>query len=227
MTRRIELDSPAGRLQGSRHRLGLRVETPDVLVRIDPRQKGPGQCQTGLELDRSLQGIARPQVILGVDKLVVNRSGPDTLPRVQLLDGPVLDFPQSGRGDDAVKVTHRRDDLLADVVLHFEDVAVGQGAVEGLRPDLVTAGGVDDLRRDSQPISRLADPSLEEKAHVELAADRLWVGGLTFVPDCLVATGDQQRAVAGQTVDDVLGDAVGKELLVGIAARMSERQHGD
>jgi hypothetical protein len=61
----------------------------------------------------------------------------------------------------------------------------------------------------------------------ELARDLLHIDGAAFVDERRVAGDDEQPADAGEPGDQVLGDAVGKVLLLGIAAHIDEWQDRD
>ncbi len=87
--------------------------------------------------------------------------------------------------------------------------------------------GPDQLDRDAHPAARFAHAAFEHIAHAQFLADLLDVDGLAFVGEGRVAGDHREGAPAGEHRDDVLGDAVGEELLLGIAAEICERQHGD
>jgi hypothetical protein len=60
-------------------------------------------------------------------------------------------------------------DLLGDLVLHGEDVF--EGAVVGLREEMVAVHAADQLRGDAHPVTRFPDAAFEDMRRAELAAD--------------------------------------------------------
>ena len=119
----------------------------------------------------------------------------------------------------------RGDDLLGDVVLDGEDVL--QLAVVFLGPDVLAGLGVDQLAGDADAPARRPDAALQHVAHAEFAGDLPHVHGFALVDEGRVAGDDEQPAQARERRDDVLGDAVGEVILLGIAAHVGEWQDGD
>src|SRR5262249_61084832 len=83
----------------------------------------------------------------------------------------------------------RADDLLHHLVLGCEDV--GEIAIEPLGPQMPTAAGIDELRRDAHTIAGLADAALEHEAHAEIPSDLLHFDRLALVDEAGVARDDE------------------------------------
>ena len=83
---------------------------------------------------------------------------------------------------------------------------------------------LDQLGRDPDPGAGLADAALEHVADAEVAADLLHPRGLGLVGHDRVARDHAQLLEAGQLGDQVLGQAVGEVVLLGVAAEVRERQ---
>ena len=86
---------------------------------------------------------------------------------------------------------------------------------------------VDQLRRNPHPVADLPDAALEDIAYAQLAADLFHIDRLPFVRERRVARDDEEPAQPRQRGDDVLGDAVGEVLLLGVSAHVDERKDGD
>ena len=76
-------------------------------------------------------------------------------------------------------------------------------------------------------VAGFADAAFEHIAHAEFAPDLPDVWRLALVGEARIARDHEQRRGTRQRRDDVLDDAVGEILLLGIAAHVLERQHGD
>jgi hypothetical protein len=111
------------------------------------------------------------------------------------------------------------------VVLNGEDV--GQLPIEPLRPEVPAGGRVDELRGDPDPAAGLADAALEDMTHAEALADLADIDVLALEGEGRVAGDDEKLRQLRQRGDDVLGNAVSEIFLLGIAAHVGERQHGD
>ncbi len=81
---------------------------------------------------------------------------------------------------------------------------------------MVARGRVDQLGGNAHPVGRLAHASLEHVLDAELARDPLHVDCLALVGERRVARDDEEPAEARQRGDNVLGDAVGEVLLLGV-----------
>ena len=117
------------------------------------------------------------------------------------------------------------DDPLRDAVLQLEHF--GQAALEPVGPDVVSRRRFDQLAGDAHPPARLADAALQDVADAEVASDLFDVRGAPFVFEARVAGDDEEPARPRQGGDDVLGHAVGKVILFGIAAHVGEWQDGE
>jgi hypothetical protein len=94
-------------------------------------------------------------------------------------------------------------DGARDLVLDGEDVL--QLAVEGLRPELVAVGDVDQLDVDPDPVADLPDAALEHRADTELVADLANVDLLALKGEAGGAGRHLHVGQLGEGVDDVLG----------------------
>ena len=120
---------------------------------------------------------------------------------------------------------HRVDDARGDLVLDGEDV---DGLpVEPLRPELVAARDVGELRRDAQPDAGRAYAALEHVAHAERTGDG---GQVVAVPPRTERRGagrDADPVDPHQRVHDLLGHTFAEILLVLRRAHVGERQDRD
>src|SRR6516164_9324816 len=112
-----------------------------------------------------------------------------------------------------------------DLVLQFEQV--GQIAVASLGHDVMAGIGLDQLRRDPYPTARFAHATLDDVAHPQFLSDLPNVNGPALVGEGRGARDYREGAPACEQRDDVLGDTVGKEFLLRVAAHIGERQHRD
>ena len=119
----------------------------------------------------------------------------------------------------------RADDALGHPVLQLEDVL--ERAVEAVGPEMGAGRRIDELAGDAHAVRGLAHAAFEHVAHAELAADLPHVDGAALVGEARIAGDHEQPANARQRGDDVLDHAVGEILLLGVAAHVLERQHGD
>src|SRR5262245_7996789 len=86
---------------------------------------------------------------------------------------------------------------------------------------------INELGADAQPLALTAYAPLEDVADAKLATNPADVGTLALVLKGRVARDDEQPANARKARDQVLGDAVGEVLLIGVATHVDERQHCD
>jgi len=100
-------------------------------------------------------------------------------------------------------------------------------AVVALRPDVGLRLAVDELDRNAHAIGGLPHAALDHIVDAELPGDATCCDLFPLVHEDRVAGDDEEIVEAGHFGDDVLGQAVGKEFLVRIAAHVHERQHGD
>ncbi len=176
----------------------------------------------GVERDRALEHLQRRGVVLAGRAMVQDLAGEHALVgrhvvgRLALgaIVGRRLDPPGQGR-----------DDRRGHLVLDREDVL--ELAVVALGPDVPVGLGVDQLHGDAHPVAGLAHAALDHVLDAELRGDVLDPHRLALVHEGGVARDHEQVPKARQRGDDVLGQAVGEELLLGIAAHVDERQDRD
>ena len=118
-----------------------------------------------------------------------------------------------------------RGDGLRDLILHREDVR--HLAVVALRPEMKTIGDLDELRRDSDAVARLANTPLENMLDVEPPADLSEFDVLSPEEEGGRAAGDLHAGYVGQHIDDLLGQTVAEILVLLVRAHVGERQYGD
>ncbi len=109
--------------------------------------------------------------------------------------------------------------------LNREDVL--EIAVVALGPDMVAAFGLDELGGDAHPVPGLAHAALDDVIDTQLAPDLADIDRLALEGERRVAGDHEQRAEAREFSNNVLGDAVGEVLLLGVARHVVEGQHGD
>jgi hypothetical protein len=146
-------------------------------------------------------------------KVVVGAEAPGRFP-LRAVD---LGLLQRGRD--------RAHDARGHLVLQIEYV-LGR-TIETVCPEVGRAGRVDQLPGDPHSICRLAHAAFEQIADAELATDLPDIDGTSLVSEGRVAGDHEQRSEARQGGRDLLDDAVGEILLLGIAAQVLERQHDD
>src|SRR6516164_1999035 len=86
---------------------------------------------------------------------------------------------------------------------------------------------VDQLRRYPYSTSRLPDRAFEDVAYTQLPTDLRHVDRPALVGEAGVAGDDKEPADPAERSDDLLDHASGKVFLLGIAAHVLERQHGN
>ncbi|MNH13329.1 hypothetical protein D3C79_728970 [compost metagenome] len=89
------------------------------------------------------------------------------------------------------------------------------------------AAGINQLAGDTHLVAGLAHAAFKHVAHTQLLADTLHVHRPALVGKTGVAGDDEQPAQARQGSNDVFDHAVGEVVLLGVAAEVVERQHGD
>src|SRR5690348_4794339 len=119
----------------------------------------------------------------------------------------------------------RLDDRRRDFVLNSENVF--EVAVEALRPDMLAADSVDELRVDPHTPARLPHAAFKNVGDPELLSEIADVHRLTLEGECGVAGDNAQRRDFRQIGRDVFADAVAEIFLLGIAAHVLKRQYAD
>ena len=92
---------------------------------------------------------------------------------------------------------------------------------------MLVTGRLDQLRGNAHPITGLAHTAFQHIAYAQLLADLAHIGGLAFVGEAGIARHHAEFLKACQFGDQVLGQAVGEIILLGITAHIFERQHRD
>jgi hypothetical protein len=110
-----------------------------------------------------------------------------------------------------------------DFVLQGEKIA--HVAVEPLRPQMRVGLGINELRVDADLFIRPLNASFEYISHAQLAANLLCVDRFVPVGERGIARDHEHVLDPRQIGRQILGDPVGKVLLVGVVAEIGERQH--
>ena len=130
-----------------------------------------------------------------------------------------FDFGASHAGFDCRDSAQGYLVLQCKYVVHRTVVALGPDMSAGLR--------VDQLGCDPHAAGRFAHAAFEHVAHAELMADLLDVYGSALVGKGRISRDDKKPFESRKPGDDILDHAIGKIFLLGIAAHILERQHGD
>src|SRR5215472_12018358 len=162
-----------------------------------------GQGEARIEGDRAFEQLAgQPIVVGGVAANMFDAAQQAFIGRQTLralargtLDLRLLDPASEGGHDRA-----------GDLVLDLEQLA--DVAIVAFGPDMIARRGIDQLRRDAQPLDRFADAALDHISDAELAAETLHVDILTAVLKGRVPGDYEELTEPRQLGDDVLGDAV-------------------
>ena len=117
------------------------------------------------------------------------------------------------------------DHAARDLVLHGEDVV--ELAVVPFRPELVAAGGVDELCGDTEARAGGAHAALEHGGDTELATDFADVTRVPLELEGQSARGNPHALERGERGDQLLGHALAEVVLVLARAEVAERQHGN
>ena len=112
-----------------------------------------------------------------------------------------------------------------DLVLNREDVS--HFAIVPLGPEMVAVGDVDELCGDANPPAGAPHATLEHRGDVELLTDAAEIEVLALEGEGRCPRRHAQAGQLGQGVDDLLGDAIGEILVLGVAADVGEGQHGN
>jgi hypothetical protein len=81
---------------------------------------------------------------------------------------------------------------------------------------------VDQLRGDANTAARLAHATLDNVLDAKLLGDLLHIDRLAFVSEHGIARDHEQLAETRQLSENVLGDAVGKEFLLGLSTHIDK-----
>src|SRR5207248_3458129 len=115
---------------------------------------------------------------------------------------------------------NRNCDRLGDLVLHRENLS--EVAVVALGPDMISGLGLNKLRGHPDAVAGFPEAAFENIPDTEFASDLLHIDGAVLVGEAGITGDHEQRWVAGQGGDDVLGDPISDEILLRIAAHVLE-----
>src|SRR5262249_953740 len=94
-------------------------------------------------------------------------------------------------------------------------------------PDMITCGGVNELRRDADAISALAHATFQNVTHAKLARSAFHVDGLALVCEGRVARHHKEPPQFRKAGDDIFGNAIGKMLRFRVAAHVDKWERRD
>src|SRR6516165_4068316 len=107
------------------------------------------------------------------------------------------------------------DYLLRDLILELKNIL--QRAVKAICPYVGSTRSVDQLSRNSQSTSGLADAAFQYISNTQFATHAFYVNRFTLVTERRVPSDDEQRFEPRQRRDDFLDHPIRKILLLGIA----------
>ena len=108
-----------------------------------------------------------------------------------------------------------------DLVLNFKNIS--DFAVEALSPDVIAAfPRIDELDINPQTLVRPPGAAFENIFDAQIAGDLTNVRGLALVGEGRVPGDDEEAGHIRQIRDDVLGQPVSEELLLGIALMLTK-----
>src|SRR5215475_449795 len=122
------------------------------------------------------------------------------------------------RGEDS-------NDRAHNLILHSKDII--DLAIVVLGPAVSACPSIDQLGGDAYAIATPPHTSFQHIAHSEFAADLADIRRFTLVLKAGIARDHEQLADARQLGDEILYDAVGEILLLGITAQVGEGENGD
>jgi hypothetical protein len=184
------------------------------------RASAVAKCR--VERHRALEQPPCLDVVLAREPVAVLQAELIEAPRLEVL-GAAL--PRA-LGLGTIEVAHEgRRDGGADLVLEGEQVR--DLAIIGLGPDVLAGGCVDQLRRDADAIAGAAHAAFHHVTSAELGAHPLQVAVAAAVLEARVARDHREGAPGGEPRDQIFGEAVGEEGLLGVGREVVERQHRD
>src|SRR5712671_4657341 len=116
-------------------------------------------------------------------------------------------------------------DTDRDLVLEVKNVI--ERTVEVVSPEMRTPSGLDQLCSNAHALAGLAHGAFQDVAYAQLPADLLHVYSPPFVSEARIAGDNEEPADARKRSDDLLDHSVAEIFLLGVAAHVLERQHGD
>ena len=117
------------------------------------------------------------------------------------------------------------DDGLHEITLKSENFLVFPLMPFG--PNMGGAGDIDKLGVDANTVAGLLNAALQSIANIQLLPDLFYIHCLALIEKNGVAGDNQQIIVTRQIGNDVVGNAVAEILLLGITAKILERQNGN
>src|SRR5262245_39740920 len=111
-----------------------------------------------------------------------------------------------------------RDDGAGHLVLDREDIL--ELPIVALGPAMCAGQGIDELHRDTNPITTAANASFQDVTHAEFSAHLPHVDRLALVLEGGVAGDDKELRKPRQLRNDVFDDTIREILLLGIAAHV-------
>ena len=118
-----------------------------------------------------------------------------------------------------------RSDRCCDLVLYLKYIL--ELTVVLFCPDLLSAFGFHQLRRDADARSDPADAALDNVVHAEVVPDPAHVAAVSLEGKRRTASDNEERAVLGERCNDVFCYAVRKVLLLGITAEIVKWKNCD
>src|ERR1700731_290421 len=100
-----------------------------------------------------------------------------------------------------------------------------QSPVVAVGPEVIPCFSFDELRSDTDPIADLTYAAFEHITHTQLASHLFHIDRAALVGKGGVPGDYEQRGMTRERCDHVFGNAVGDELLLGVAAHVGEGQH--
>ena len=119
----------------------------------------------------------------------------------------------------------RLTDQGCKVVLNCKHI--GKVPIIGLRKQVESIAGLDQLGRNTNPVPRFAHRAFENMGHIQGLTDLAQIGILTLEGERRGSTGDLEPGHLGQHVEDFFRQPFDKERLVTLGRQVVEREHGN
>jgi hypothetical protein len=100
-------------------------------------------------------------------------------------------------------------------------------ALEPVRPDMRAGLGRNELRVDRDRLADAPHAPFERVAHVEVAAELLCVDRLALIGERGLVRDHEAAGQMREVGGEIVGEAVGEIILLGVAAEVGERQDDD
>ena len=186
------------------------------------RQVRPGLGVIGIRLDGLLVEALRGDIAFAVKVTFLLPAAHEQVVGIEVFSR-VFGNPNCFFGGQSQR--QGGNDFTDDLVLQREYVA--QLAIVALGPQMLAICRIDQLDGDAHGIARLADTALDDVTRTEFAPHVANIGAQALVRKGRVTRDDLDPGYPRNIGDQILGHAVGEILLLGIAAHVGERQHGD